>query len=106
MKLQAEAYYDLLREATSIKEEEMKRKFQCELEDKIDELKTEGRVNIAGMVGRLKGYNDAITSKWKILSKSYLLDTKCKYYFYFVFEIIKIIQIAVLNECISWSLFY
>uniref|UniRef100_A0A1B6EGU1 MICOS complex subunit MIC60 n=1 Tax=Clastoptera arizonana TaxID=38151 RepID=A0A1B6EGU1_9HEMI len=67
IKYLTEAHQDIVKEAIATKEEEMKRKFERELDSKIDEVKAEGEMTIAGMVGKLIGYNDAI--KQRILER-------------------------------------
>ncbi|XP_073971411.1 inner membrane mitochondrial protein mitofilin isoform X2 [Rhodnius prolixus] len=60
MKRQAEAHADHLEEAMEMKEKEMERKMRREMEDKLIEEKNKFKEEIAAMVGRLRGMDDAM----------------------------------------------
>ncbi|XP_073971410.1 inner membrane mitochondrial protein mitofilin isoform X1 [Rhodnius prolixus] len=63
MKRQAEAHADHLEEAMEMKEKEMERKMRREMEDKLIEEKNKFKEEIAAMVGRLRGMDDAMKTR-------------------------------------------
>lgn len=64
MKQQAEVYADLKAEAVSIKERDVERRMQQVLEEKLANLRAEHRLEVAKMVGRIQGANEAINREY------------------------------------------
>lgn len=60
MKRQSEAHTDHLSDALSQKEIEMKRKFQRELDEKITTEQAAYKLQLAAMLGKLKGMDAAL----------------------------------------------
>ncbi|XP_053671829.1 MICOS complex subunit Mic60 [Anopheles nili] len=60
MKRQTEAHIDHLKDALTQKEAEMKRKFQRELDEKITTEQASYKLQLAAMLGKLKGIHNAL----------------------------------------------
>lgn len=60
MKRQSEAHTDHLTDALAQKEVEMKRKFQRELDEKITTEQAAYKLQLAAMLGKLKGMDAAL----------------------------------------------
>uniref|UniRef100_A0A182MLL2 MICOS complex subunit MIC60 n=1 Tax=Anopheles culicifacies TaxID=139723 RepID=A0A182MLL2_9DIPT len=60
MKRQTEAHIDHLKDALTQKEVEMKRKFQRELDEKITTEQASYKLQLAAMLGKLKGIHNAL----------------------------------------------
>ncbi|XP_046667450.1 MICOS complex subunit Mic60-like [Homalodisca vitripennis] len=63
MKQQAEVYHDLKAEAISMKEREVERKMQQQLEERLAQVRAQHKMEIAKMVGRIQGANEAIAQR-------------------------------------------
>ncbi|XP_039275816.1 MICOS complex subunit Mic60-like [Nilaparvata lugens] len=75
LKRQAEAHSDHLQEAMALKEKEVERRLHRKVEEKIIEERTKFKEELAGMVGRLKGLDEAIKSESLLFSaKDPLVD--------------------------------
>lgn len=62
MKRQTEAHIDHLKDALTQKEAEMKRKFHRELDEKITTEQAAYKLQLAAMLGKLKGINNALVA--------------------------------------------
>ncbi|KFB38195.1 AGAP002364-PA-like protein [Anopheles sinensis] len=62
MKRQTEAHIDHLKDALTQKEVEMKRKFHRELDEKITTEQAAYKLQLAAMLGKLKGINNALVA--------------------------------------------
>lgn len=60
LKKNVDAHNDHLREALELKEKEMRRKFDRELEEKLSTENANYKVQLATMIGKLKGMDDAM----------------------------------------------
>lgn len=60
LKKQAEAHIDHVKEALDIKEIEMRRKFQRELEEKLSNENASYKQQLAMMIGKIKGMDEAL----------------------------------------------
>uniref|UniRef100_A0A069DW02 MICOS complex subunit MIC60 n=1 Tax=Panstrongylus megistus TaxID=65343 RepID=A0A069DW02_9HEMI len=81
MKRQAEAHADHLMEAMQMKEKEMERKLRREMEERLLEEKNKFKEEIAAMVGRLRGMDDAMrtrASQDKKAQQSQILWSACQ----------------------------
>ncbi|XP_026479933.1 MICOS complex subunit Mic60-like [Ctenocephalides felis] len=65
MKLQAEAHADHIRDAVLLKEKEMERKAQRLLDERLAAEKEEYKLQLAAMVGRLRGVDSALKARAK-----------------------------------------
>uniref|UniRef100_A0A8W7PSU8 MICOS complex subunit MIC60 n=1 Tax=Anopheles coluzzii TaxID=1518534 RepID=A0A8W7PSU8_ANOCL len=63
LKRQTEAHVDHLKDALTQKELEMKRKFQRELDEKITTEQASYKLQLAAMLGKLKGIHNALVGK-------------------------------------------
>ncbi|XP_075232277.1 inner membrane mitochondrial protein mitofilin isoform X2 [Lycorma delicatula] len=63
LRRQAEAHNDHLNEAIALKEKEVERKLARKVEEKIIEERTKFKEELAGMVARLKGLDEAIKKR-------------------------------------------
>lgn len=63
MKRQSEAHTDHLTDALAQKEVEMKRKFQRELDEKITTEQAAYKLQLAAMLGKLKGMDAALKGR-------------------------------------------
>ncbi|XP_058467387.1 MICOS complex subunit Mic60 isoform X2 [Malaya genurostris] len=63
MKRQSEAHSDHLADALTQKEQEMKRKFQRELDEKISTEQASYKLQLAAMLGKLKGMDTALKDR-------------------------------------------
>ncbi|CAD6994257.1 MICOS complex subunit Mic60 [Ceratitis capitata] len=63
LKKQAEAHIDHLNDALSMKESEMKRSFTRELEDKLATEKANYKLQLAAMVGKMRGMDAALQAR-------------------------------------------
>lgn len=79
LKKQAEAHIDHVKEALEIKEQEMRRKFQRELEEKLSNENALYKQQLASMIGKIKGMDEALKGKRVLCFVSKCLKTK----FYF-----------------------
>lgn len=64
LKKQAQAHIDHVKEALEIKEQEMRRKFQRELEEKLSNENASYKQQLASMIGKIKGMDEALKGKW------------------------------------------
>jgi len=81
MKRQAEAHSDHLQEAMLLKEREVERKMQRKIDERIIEEKKKFKMEIAGIVGRLKGLDEAMRKRAgqdKKAQKSQVLWSACQ----------------------------
>lgn len=60
LKRQADAHIDHLKESLDLKEKEMRRKFDRELEEKLTSENANYKTQLATMIGKLKGMDDAM----------------------------------------------
>lgn len=63
LKKQAEAHVDHVKEALEMKQQEMRRKFQRELEEKLSNENASYKQQLASMIGKIKGMDDALKGK-------------------------------------------
>ncbi|TMW53440.1 hypothetical protein DOY81_001438 [Sarcophaga bullata] len=63
LKHQAEAHIDHLKDAVSTKENEMKRSFSKELEDKLATEKANYKLQLAAMLGKMRGMDAALKAR-------------------------------------------
>lgn len=63
LKKQAEAHIDHVKEALEVKEQEMRRKFQRELEEKLSNENALYKQQLASMIGKIKGMDEALKGK-------------------------------------------
>uniref|UniRef100_A0A336M9P5 MICOS complex subunit MIC60 n=1 Tax=Culicoides sonorensis TaxID=179676 RepID=A0A336M9P5_CULSO len=63
LKKQAEAHLDHVKEALEVKEIEMRRKFQRELEEKLSNENANYKQQLATMIGKIKGMDDALKAR-------------------------------------------
>lgn len=68
MKRQSEAHTDHLADALTQKEVEMKRKFQRELDEKITTEQAAYKLQLAAMLGKLKGMDAALKGNLRLLA--------------------------------------
>lgn len=68
MKRQSEAHTDHLADALAQKEVEMKRKFQRELDEKITTEQAAYKLQLAAMLGKLKGMDAALKGRFDCFS--------------------------------------
>lgn len=64
LKKQAEAHIDHLNDAIAMKESEMKRNFTRELEDKLATEKANYKLQLAAMVGKMRGMDAALQGRY------------------------------------------
>lgn len=64
MKLQSQAFADHLADALRIKEEEMNRILGRDFDEKLTEERCNFKAQVAAMVGRLRGMDDAFKGKY------------------------------------------
>lgn len=74
LKQQAEAHVDHLNEAIAIKEDEMKRNFSKEMEDKLLLEKANYKLQLAAMLGKMRGMDAALQGKLKFI---FLIQLNC-----------------------------
>lgn len=67
MKRQAAAHADHLEDAVNVKVSEAKRKFERDLEENLANEKAKRELQVASMVGKWKGMNDALKGKYFLL---------------------------------------
>lgn len=80
LKHQAEAHIDHLKDAVSTKESEMKRSFTKELEDKLATEKANYKLQLAAMLGKMRGMDAALKGK--------ILFEMVSYYFVYLILIV------------------
>lgn len=65
LRKQAEAHVDHLNEAIKLKEKEMRRLFERELDERVSKEKTSYKTQLAAYLGKLKGMEDALKGESK-----------------------------------------
>jgi len=63
LKRQADAHGDHVKEVLELKEKEMRRTFERELEEKLSKENANYKNQLAGMIGKLKGMDDAMKAR-------------------------------------------
>lgn len=69
LKQQAEAHVDHINDAISMKESELKRNYSKELEDKLASEKANYKLQLAAMVGKMRGMDAALQGKHLYMAK-------------------------------------